>query len=85
MACEHQKVKVVRALLERENPDTQSLGTNELVKLADPYITVAEDEPRRRKTGLHIAAALDNLEIAQLLIDHGCPLSSKDAEVSKVV
>ncbi len=86
MACERQNLMVMRALLESKSRDTQPLGTNELVKVADLYVNDrAGGEPRGSKTGLHIAATHDYPEIAQLLIDHGCPLRIKDAEVSKVI
>ncbi len=69
----------MKALL--DGNDLQSLGTHELVEVKEMYIN---DGSNGKKTGLHIAAFHDSAEVAQLLVDHSCPLEIQDADVSEL-
>ena len=85
MACEYQKLEVVRYLL-REDQGTRDLGVRDLG--VDAKARAVEKDPKTKrimghnKTGLHLAAIHDSPEIAQELIAKGCPLDAKDYKVN---
>ena len=73
MACEYQKLELVRYLL-REVPGVDASACAEE---KDPNIGKVGS-----KTGLHLAAIHDSPEIAQELIAKQCPLDVQDCVVS---
>ena len=85
MACEYQKLEVVRYLL-REDEGARDVGVRDLS--VDASACAMEKDPKtnkiigRNKTGLHLAAIHDSPEIAQELIAKGCPLDTQDCRVS---
>ena len=84
MACEYQKLEVVRYLL-REDEGARDVGVRDLS--VDASARAMEKDPKTNKvighkTGLHLAAIHDSPEIAQELIAKGCPLAAQDCRVS---
>ena len=78
-ACEYKKVDIVQYLLKLPGVDVSVIAhtANDQVDAE----TTNFDGQQRGKTALHIAAVHNSAELAQLLIDNGCPLSIKDKEV----
>ena len=82
MACEYQKHEVVRYLL-REDQGAQDMGVEDLGVDASASAEEIDAETGNvgRKTGLHLAAIHDSLDIAYELITKGCPLDIQDLVV----
>ena len=66
---------VVRCLLKLANIDVSVCAGQESVGDGDDSVMVIG------KTALHIAAIHDSMEIADMLVQRGCPLNVQDAEV----
>ena len=82
MACEYQKLEVVRYLLEGDqgarDVGVENLGVDVTASAEEKD---AATQNVGRKTGLHLAAIHDSLDIAQELIIKGCPLDTQDCVV----
>ena len=82
VACEYQKLEVVRYLLEGDQ-GARDVGVENLG--VDVSASAEEKDAATqnvgRKTGLHLAAIHDSLDIAQELIMKGCPLDTQDCVV----
>lgn len=74
VACEYQKSETVKYLL-CELPE----GT--IYPGFPPQDETTTASQPVGKTGLHLAALHDHLEIAELLIEKGCPLLNQDEKV----
>ena len=75
IACEYQKADAVRYLLELSDVDVSACAE---------HVPDSSDEEIKGKSALHIAAIHDSAEIAELLIEKGCPLLVQDLEVSEM-
>lgn len=73
IACEYQKAEAVKFLLELPNIN---------VSVCAEHVSDGDDEEVKGKSALHIAAIHDSAEIAEMLIEKGCPLLVQDLEVS---
>ena len=80
IACEYQKTEAVQYLLTL--PEINVAVCAERVPVGDDD---SSDVEARGKSALHIASIHDSAEIAEMLIDKGCPLLVQDLEVSQAL